>query len=432
MSEFKIIGRPLKLSKKIDPFNRVNLSFEEKLKTADLIPVRFSVNLQQLMADQSNQTTPSASSEYLEMDFSEIDKYKKLCIAHGLPPKMGCRIYLSDETISQEDFSNNFKNNIFEDTFNKTADVFKSYTDSIRSLGGRNGSLTDSANLLGDFGQSEGSGVVSSLLKSISSLAGDGLQSIIDVVSNINKSPIGQTATNLLTKGSHISLPQIWDSSTYSPSLSMNVKLISPYGHDDAILKYVLEPLLYILLLACPTTNDGVTYGQVPYVKFRAYGVSDIHLGYINNVSIRRGGSDIVTNAESVPLMVDVTISIKPAFNAFAARIDSGQSNTAYVHPNSMLNGAEYLFETITSTTTKNRSTAINSLQNIVDSFIPLSKTNQLDNGGIQYTNVFTNTEIQQKISRIRDVLDDPSQSALDLINKIIPDNGTTLFSLLP
>ena len=444
MSEFKIIGRPLKLSQKIDPFNRVNSDFEELLKTVDMIPVRFSINLQQLLSDQSEKKDPS-SAGYLEMKFTEIDKYKRLCSAHGLPQKMGCRIYLTDETISQEDFSNNFKNNIFEDTFNKTADVVKSYTDSVRSLGGNTGSIGDFSSILSNAGEGEGGSILSGLAKKISGLVGDGLGAIKDLLGSfgqaagVGKGGFGDSVANMLTKGSHISLPQIWDNSTYQPSLSMNVKLISPYGSDVAIKKYVLEPLLYILLLACPTTNDGLTYGNIPYIKFRAYGIADIHLGYIQNVSIRRGGADIITNAESIPLMVDLNISIKPAFNAFAARVSANSSSDkVYVDPNSMLNGAQRMdgsesLDSINSSTTHTRSTAINSLQNIVDSFTPLKESNKLKNGGVQYINVFNNGDTNNIISQIRETLSSETASAIDLLNKISSNDnvGTMIFSML-
>jgi hypothetical protein len=131
--------------------------------------------------------------------------------------------------------------------------------------------------------------------------------------------PAAQATLNMLYEGRTLSLPKIYKTSTYTPSLSLNVRLISPYGSPKSIKKHVVEPLVYLLLLASPSTTDGLTYGKGTFLKVKCYGSADINLGYIENISIKRGGSDVTFNKHGQPLFVDVSITIKSAFSGFAA-----------------------------------------------------------------------------------------------------------------
>jgi len=49
----------------------------------------------------------------------------------------------------------------------------------------------------------------------------------------------------------------------YSGNLSVNIRLVSPYGHPKAVKEFILKPLSYLLLLAAPQTTNGVTYGRI-------------------------------------------------------------------------------------------------------------------------------------------------------------------------
>ena len=125
-----------------------------------------------------------------------------------------------------------------------------------------------------------------------------------------------------MVQGKHFSLPKVWKQSSYSPSLALNVKLISPYGHPSSIKKHILEPLIKLLVLSSATSDDGLTYGRPKYVKVNAYGITNINLGYIESVSINRGGADTTYNRWRQPTSLDLTISIRPSLNGFASVYD--------------------------------------------------------------------------------------------------------------
>jgi len=122
-----------------------------------------------------------------------------------------------------------------------------------------------------------------------------------------------------------MTFPKIWQSTTYSGNLSVNIRLVSPYGHPKAVKEFILKPLSYLLLLAAPRTANGVTYGKNIPITIKAYGLNYTILGALSSITFRRGGSDTSFNLYKQPLTIDLSIEFQTLFDAFAV-FDPGSS----------------------------------------------------------------------------------------------------------
>ena len=76
--------------------------------------------------------------------------------------------------------------------------------------------------------------------------------------------------------------------------------------------------LIYLLLLSSPESNDGLSYGLYQPVKIKAYGTSNINLGAITSISLRRGGRESSYNVYKQPLQIDVGINVMSLTSGFA------------------------------------------------------------------------------------------------------------------
>lgn len=278
---YKDIGNPIQLNNEADRNGRITSKLRGYMNKIDLLPIQFSLTIPN--PDQLDANTNTATKA-IEYKFDEaIQQYQKNCESYISSGKKysGVRIWTTTDAQFQEDVSNTFEVNVIEDKLN---------------------SLIKSGQTLRDLASSVGKG-------------GEKISGGFGI--SMNNGFTG-TAAGAIIEGKHISLPKIWKSSSYSPTLNLNVRLISPYGDSKSIRLHVLEPLVYLLALGSPTSRDGITYGNVGYVRVCAYGISNINLGYIENISIVRGGSDMTFNKYSQPLFVDLNISIKSAFDGFA------------------------------------------------------------------------------------------------------------------
>jgi hypothetical protein len=298
--ELRVIGNPIMLNHKTDPGHRISNKVKNFMTWVDLIPVNWKLNLEPLFEAQNQSNKGGIGYEF---DIA-IAEFKKKCKLYGLPEFSGLRILSTSDTIAQEEISNNYDDNYIGKTINGMTANFSDIRDVMRSVG---------SNLGGD---------ISNKTQQFAAQQANSNNIVSKGVSAISSSKVGKAGLNLLLSGRQISLPKIWKGTEYTPSLSLNVRLISPYGSPKSIQKYVLEPLIYLMLMACPKTNDGITYGGNTYLKVKAYGISDINLGAITNINIKRGGSDVTYNQFSQPLFVDLSITIAGLLPGFACLED--------------------------------------------------------------------------------------------------------------
>lgn len=123
--------------------------------------------------------------------------------------------------------------------------------------------------------------------------------------------------------GIQTALPKLWSRSDYNNTSSFTIKLVSPSGAEEDIDKYIVEPLLTLILAASPITFDGVSYGFPPLWSIKADGIIDMNLAAITAIVITRGGQDTVFNRYNQPTNIDIRMTVEPLVSGFATPLGS-------------------------------------------------------------------------------------------------------------
>jgi len=282
--ELAEVGNVLKLREEIDQNQRATNFIRSSLSIVDIIPCSPILNLGALNKKEW--------AIKFEMQ-SAIDNYILLCNSYGLTTKSGVRLYLTDDTVASEEFQNNYDHNFFETAINKFSGMgtkFKGIKEIFESAS--QGSTEDLLNYV--FNEAS--------------------------LQNIDKDhPYLKSAANIAMLGKKVGLPKIWESSSYNSGLTLTVKLVSPYGDPEAVKKFIIEPFIYLLLLAVPRSEDGLSYGLPTPVRVQAYGLSFMSVASIDSINVRRGGKEIAHNVYKQPLILDIFITVKPLIQGFAA-----------------------------------------------------------------------------------------------------------------
>ena len=307
------IGIPALLNSKADPQNKINNQFKRGMKVVDLIPVDFKLGVPKF-----NLADPSKNNYMIQYIYDKpMDLYKKICNSYGLKEGYSAlRLYVTGDSVHQETFSNSFSENWIQSQVNGLSKFGENINSITRAFGD-----TGAA-----FRKDAAAGVTDLVNKGLGAISTSN-NTVNAQLSNFKDSTIINALTNIIINGNKFSLPKTWHDSNYSPSLSLNLQLISPYGHPNAIFNFVLAPLIRLLIMASPNSNDGLTYGNPKYVRVKGYGITNINIGIIDSISLQRGGADTVYNAFKQPLNLNLNISIKPALDGFASIFNEDDSS---------------------------------------------------------------------------------------------------------
>jgi len=248
------------------------------MRIVDLIPTQMSIDPTKIL---------ECNSPYPVQYFfkQEIEKYMKDCEGYELKGHAGLRCFLTDETVSQEDFTNTYEESPIQSLIRTMAESHKI----VRSLANIRQFSTKAISLAGSTSM-DGQTATQRTEEAVTGFNAEVNKDILDTGGALKS--LGQLFGNIVLQGKNVSLPKIWADSSYQPSLQLNMKFISPYGCPKAVTKYVIEPLIYLLILTGPRTNDGISFGWPRTLRVKYYGNANINAGYISNLSIRRGGED--------------------------------------------------------------------------------------------------------------------------------------------
>ena len=287
--QLKEIGNTVFMNKHIDQELRMSSYIRASMPIIDLIPIKQTINVMNISTNNINAVT---------FDFtSAISQFKRTCRSYGLDQFDGLRVYCTDETVIQDEFSNQFNESYISSIINNLSNKAASFK-YINALSGMQKSETN---------------VNSAVQNAINTIA-----STAEKVAGGAAGQVVRTASDIILKGERLSLPKVWQDSTYNPAISMNIKLVSPYGHPTAIKRFIIKPLAYILALVSPITDNGLTYGYAPTIFVRAYGIAKMRAGFIESVSVNRGGADLVYNQFRQPQILNITLSVRPLTEGFA------------------------------------------------------------------------------------------------------------------
>lgn len=303
MGEMYEMGNSIRLREEIDQKQRITNHIRSNLSTIDLIPTNYQLTLSQV----------NSGSWGIKYDVpGGIKSFKKILKSYGgdIAGSSGIRLWLTDDSVVSDSFSNNFNKNIIE----SGVDSLSGLTTGMRQLSKAVGnSATDGARDAAKSGGAWAAGALSKLITSDKELSSS-IEGALETATS--------AMADVIFDGKHISLPKIWTSTTYAPTLTVTIKLVSPYGSPTAIKKFIIEPLVALLALTSPKSNDGITYGLSQPLQVKGYGITNMNLACIQNVSMRRGGRETAFNIYKQPLILDVMVTIAPLADGFASIVD--------------------------------------------------------------------------------------------------------------
>jgi len=297
------MGNVIKLRESIDNKHRITNYIRSNLAVIEFMPVNYQLTLANI------NKTWGVSYDFIKpiKDYHEVlDTY----VDDGSVKPSMLRLWLTDDTVVSDNFSNNFNPNVIETGINALdgiSQTVKTMRQMSKSVGNN---IADKA----------GDAAVGKVNDGISAMAGmigaDG--ELAKQLENQALS-VSNTVGEVIFKGKQVSLPKIWTSSTYSPTLTVTIKLVSPYGSPKAIKEFIIKPLLYLLALVSPKTKDGMSYGLSQPLYVNGYGITNMNLAAVQNITMRRGGRETAFNIYKQPLIMDIMITIQPLADGFAS-----------------------------------------------------------------------------------------------------------------
>lgn len=301
------IGKPRAFRPEIDQEKDIGNYLKSKMSIIDIVPTNYQISYKN--AEQKIENNNSLLDVLTHsLDYGDsTDKFRKVCEYYGLPNNYaGVRLFISDDSTSTDDFNNNFEPNLLQNI-----------TDPIST------SMRKARNMTSTFYGSKGDEILATQANDLLTGAQNAINALIPN-NGASGSSVGRIADqslrsliNTTARGNTIPWPQNWSGSSYAPNLTAVVKLVSPYGHPDAIQKFIIKPLMYLLICSSPFTQDGIGYGNPSPCTVNAYGIAHMPLAAIQNISLRRGGSDTSFNIYRQPLSIDVSIMFRPLIEGF-------------------------------------------------------------------------------------------------------------------
>jgi len=157
-------------------------------------------------------------------------------------------------------------------------------------------------------------GELGKLFSNIGNLAGKTSKTLEELKNKGGLTGAATRAATLAAKlasGAKIDFPQIWKTSTYSPSYSVSVRLYNPYpGDTDATNTLIMAPIAALLMFIVPRTEDGYTFRWPWLCQYKMRGLFNIEGGFIRSISVIKGGDDNNIAWNQRPGIVDLKIEL--------------------------------------------------------------------------------------------------------------------------
>jgi len=125
---------------------------------------------------------------------------------------------------------------------------------------------------------------------------------------------------NQMLAGARIDFPQVWKNSGFSPSYTMTVRLYNPNPASiESTEKYIIGPIVALMLLGIPRTEDGSTYNWPFLHQIKAPGIFNLDPGFISNITVVKGGDQQSIAWNQRLSIVDVRIDVGSLYNSMMA-----------------------------------------------------------------------------------------------------------------
>lgn len=414
-TEFFVLGRPCVLPSTIDKDLRASKYLRSKMTIIHMIPCNHQISIDKIAGKDLSGLIPTIQYE------GAIQEFKDACNAYGLNSNFGgIAMYTTEDTQASDTITHNRQGeNLFQGLANKINDTFSPLYNAASSLG-----LSGNTNAEGAIGS-----LSDFLGSSVSGLAGvaganDNLKNTLETVVG----GLGRKITDAALNGYRYSFPTFWSDCSYDPNLSSVIKLVSPYGHPDAVRKFIIEPLMYLMILASPKTKDGMSYGRPSSLSVSAYGMAYLPLACVKSITLRRGTSYSVY---SQPLEIEVNIQFQPIVSGFAAYgVDKvNGANVSNADSETASKSSEFI--TNSGRVDNAFSPTINTLENIVQSLRPIYPAAKMETHVYFGKNADTDERVEYVSNKgVSNIFTSSSSSDSNLFNSFSNNNSFSSSSI--
>lgn len=162
--------------------------------------------------------------------------------------------------------------------------------------------------------QSGNMGKVKSSMNGIAQiLAGNTMSGAMQIASSWGKKIAGLGSEMMFLKagGGKISLPEIYESSSFSRSYSFNFVFHSPYGDLQSIFENCYVPAIILFAMSLPRQVGGFTYIEPFALKVVVPGLLNINFGIVESLSVERGEQINDWTENRIPKTIKMTVGIK-------------------------------------------------------------------------------------------------------------------------
>lgn len=119
-------------------------------------------------------------------------------------------------------------------------------------------------------------------------------------------------------------IPEIWASSSYSRSYSVDFKFWSPIGDIVSIFENVYIPYLLLLVLSAPLQSGYNAYVSPFLIKVFSRGLFSIDMGMIESLSVTRGDGQNDRTIQQFPRSIKVSVTVKDLAPVMMLSLGSG------------------------------------------------------------------------------------------------------------
>jgi hypothetical protein len=166
---------------------------------------------------------------------------------------------------------------------------------------------------------------------------------------------MNNSTVKMVTGQKDIIYPKIWDQSSFSRPLQLQMKFATPYGSPEAVFKDVLLPYAHWLPFLAGRHMGGASYISPYILKMYSRGASNVQMGIVESASVTRP-----QNARSInglPTELEMSITITDLYQAMPIPYENNMSdyssNIFFMQYMSSLTGYNFANESTLSASIK-------------------------------------------------------------------------------
>ncbi len=254
---------------------------------------------------------------------SEWSTYVEMLKNHGFAMKDSNKKGIKFAFLADSFPTDSFQNEYGENFLQSMTEVISEKGSSIAQFFGAT-SASEVAKMAGKGVRGAlGGGAIGKGFGAITGGIAKGAQSFMDTLRSVPGGSIAARGLSLVDRllvGSRIDFPQVWKTSSFSPSYTMTIRLYNPNPRSDvATMKYIVGPIAALMLLGLPISPDGSVYRWPFLHKIKSTGIYILDPAFISNVTIIKGGDQQQISYNQRLGLVDVRLDFGSLYSTIVA-----------------------------------------------------------------------------------------------------------------